>query len=57
MRDNGAGYDPRPLSSENLGSTGLGLAGLQHRVESQGGLFSIESSGRNGTILSATWVL
>jgi two-component system, NarL family, sensor kinase len=57
VQDNGAGYDTRPLSSENLGSTGLGLAGLQHRVESQGGLFSIESSGRNGTIVSATWVL
>lgn len=57
VQDNGTGYDTRPLSSEEIGSTGLGLTGMQHRVESQGGALSVQSSGTSGTLVSATWTL
>lgn len=38
-------------------STGLGLVGMQHRVESQGGFLSVHSSGARGTVVSASWSL
>ncbi|MEZ0601136.1 PAS domain-containing sensor histidine kinase [Paraburkholderia sp. IW21] len=57
VQDNGTGYDTRPLSSEDIGSTGLGLTGMQHRVESQGGALSVQSSGTSGTLVSASWTL
>jgi two-component system NarL family sensor kinase len=40
-----------------MSSTGLGLIGMQHRVESQGGLLSVHSSGTGGTLVSASWTL
>ncbi|WP_341316734.1 histidine kinase [Paraburkholderia sp. IMGN_8] len=57
IQDNGTGYDTRPLSSEEVSSTGLGLTGMQHRVESQGGFLSVHSSDNNGTLVSASWTL
>ncbi|MGF6935628.1 two-component system NarL family sensor kinase [Paraburkholderia sp. UCT70] len=57
IQDNGTGYDTRPLSSEDIGSTGLGLAGMQHRVESQGGFLAVHSSDTSGTLVSASWTL
>ncbi|MBC8748703.1 MULTISPECIES: sensor histidine kinase [Paraburkholderia] len=57
VQDNGTGYDTRPLSPEDIGSMGLGLAGMQHRVESQGGFLSIHSSDAIGTLVSASWTL
>jgi len=56
IRDNGVGYEHRPLTTEDAHSTGLGLIGMQHRVESHGGRFSIQSSGTTGTLVSATWL-
>jgi two-component system NarL family sensor kinase len=57
VQDNGTGYDTRPLSSEEVSSTGLGLVGMQHRVESQGGFLSVHSSDTSGTLVSASWAL
>ncbi|NPT61579.1 sensor histidine kinase [Paraburkholderia elongata] len=53
--DNGVGYENRPLSTEDACATGLGLIGMQHRVESHGGTFSIQSFGTSGTLVSAAW--
>ncbi|KAE8756620.1 PAS domain-containing protein [Paraburkholderia madseniana] len=53
--DNGIGYENRPLSTEDACTTGLGLIGMQHRVESHGGKFSIQSFGTSGTLVSAAW--
>ncbi|KAG8151552.1 sensor histidine kinase [Burkholderia catarinensis] len=55
IRDNGIGYERRPLTTEDAHTTGLGLIGMQHRVESHGGTFSIQSSATTGTLVSASW--
>ncbi|TKC89484.1 PAS domain S-box protein [Trinickia terrae] len=57
IQDNGIGYENRPLTTEDAHTTGLGLIGMQHRVESHGGTFSIQSSATAGTLVSATWSL
>jgi two-component system NarL family sensor kinase len=57
VQDNGSGYDALPLSSQEIGSTGLGLIGMQHRMESQGGFLSVHSSDTGGTLVSASWAL
>jgi two-component system NarL family sensor kinase len=57
IQDNGIGYENRPLTTEDARTTGLGLIGMQHRVESHGGTFSIQSSATTGTVVSATWAL
>lgn len=57
VHDNGSGYDVLPLSSHEVSSTGLGLLGMQHRVESQGGFLSVHSSDASGTLLTASWEL
>jgi two-component system NarL family sensor kinase len=55
IKDNGVGYENHLLSTENDYSTSLGLVGMQHRVESHGGTFSIRSPGAGGTLVSAEW--
>lgn len=55
IEDNGVGYESRPLSTEDACATGLGLVGMQHRVESHGGTFAIHSPGARGTRVCATW--
>ncbi|WP_458444523.1 sensor histidine kinase [Burkholderia stagnalis] len=57
IQDNGVGYEHRPLATEDARTTGLGLIGMQYRVESHGGTFSIRSSATAGTFVSATWAL
>ncbi|MBN3787823.1 histidine kinase [Burkholderia sp. Ac-20353] len=57
IQDNGIGYENRPLTTEDAHTSGLGLIGMQHRVESQGGTFSIASSATAGTLVSARWAL
>ncbi|HEY1997145.1 histidine kinase [Paraburkholderia sp.] len=57
VQDNGSGYDALPLSSHEIGSTGLGLIGMQHRVEAHGGFLSVHSSETSGTLVSASWEL
>jgi signal transduction histidine kinase len=39
------------------GRTRLGLAGLRHRVESLGGMFSIDSTPGKGTAVNAQFKL
>ncbi|MGU7769077.1 ATP-binding protein [Burkholderia sp. MR1-5-21] len=57
IQDNGIGYESHPLMTEDAHTTGLGLIGMQHRVESHGGTFSIRSSATTGTLVSAAWAL
>ncbi|MGU7780101.1 ATP-binding protein [Burkholderia sp. PU8-34] len=57
IQDNGIGYETRPLTTGDAHTTGLGLIGMQHRVESHGGTFSIRSSAATGTLVSAAWAL
>ncbi|RQH05474.1 histidine kinase [Paraburkholderia dinghuensis] len=57
VSDNGSGYLTRPMHPDEIGASGFGLVDMQHRVEAQGGHFSIDSSELNGTLLVATWVL
>lgn len=56
IQDNGNGYESHPLATEDAYSSGLGLVGMQHRVEMHGGAFSIESSAAAGTRVCATWM-
>ncbi|WP_233886936.1 PAS domain-containing sensor histidine kinase [Paraburkholderia flagellata] len=55
IQDNGIGYENHPLATEDAYTTGLGLIGMQHRVEMHGGAFSIDSSAATGTRVCATW--
>ncbi|RQS11243.1 ATP-binding protein [Burkholderia sp. Bp8998] len=55
--DNGVGYERHPLSTDDARAAGLGLIGMQHRIESHGGTFAIRSSATTGTHVSATWPL
>ncbi|MEX3944294.1 ATP-binding protein [Paraburkholderia sp. BR10937] len=55
IRDNGIGYENHPFATDEAYTTGLGLIGMQHRVEMHGGAFSIESSAATGTLVCATW--
>lgn len=57
IQDNGIGYEIRPLATDHECTMGLGLVGMQYRVESSGGLFTIQSSNHAGTLVSATWTI
>ncbi|MEM5314581.1 ATP-binding protein [Paraburkholderia sp. JHI869] len=57
IQDNGVGYANHPLATEDAYTSGLGLVGMQHRVELHGGTFAIESSATTGTRVCATWSL
>jgi PAS domain S-box-containing protein len=57
IRDNGQGFDPSEAHSRNGTSRGLGLVGMQDRVELSGGSFQIESSIGAGTVIRASWPL
>ena len=55
IRDNGTGYEARPLHTDDARSNGLGLTGMQHRVEAQGGTFAVSAIREDGTEVSACW--
>ena len=57
IRDNGTGYEARPLRTDDARSNGLGLTGMQHRVETQGGTFAVSAIPDDGTEVSACWPL
>jgi two-component system NarL family sensor kinase len=57
IHDNGSGYDRRPLHSSDARSNGLGLIGMQHRVEAQGGAFASNPGDDGGTEITARWRL
>ena len=56
VKDSGSGMAADAMVVETAGRTRLGLAGLRYRVESLGGLFSIESS-TAGTSVNAQFKL
>lgn len=56
VRDGGPGMTEDAMLLETSGRTRLGLAGLRYRVESLGGLFSIDSSA-SGTSVNAQFKL
>jgi signal transduction histidine kinase len=56
VKDSGSGMAADAMEVETEGRTRLGLAGLRYRVESLGGLFSIESS-TAGTSVNAQFKL
>ena len=55
IQDNGIGFDTQPLFSDPVSQSGLGLIGMQQRVELGGGSFFIQSSVGDGTVVSALW--
>ncbi|MBN3762247.1 histidine kinase [Burkholderia sp. Ac-20365] len=57
IRDNGSGFDNHPLRSNDARSNGLGLIGMQHRVEAQGGAFAVHAGNDGGTEITARWRL
>jgi two-component system, NarL family, sensor kinase len=54
IQDDGIGFDTLPVATDSA-APGLGLIGMQQRVESAGGSFVIQSSGTGGTLISALW--
>ncbi|WP_284381530.1 sensor histidine kinase [Pseudomonas putida] len=56
VRDSGPGMAADAMQLDTSGRTRLGLAGLRYRVESLGGLFSIDSS-TSGTSVNAQFKL
>jgi PAS domain S-box-containing protein len=55
VEDNGSGFDPRKVLSEERTGYGFGLTSMRERTELSGGSFSIESIQGRGTILQASW--
>ncbi|PTB17800.1 ATPase [Trinickia symbiotica] len=55
VKDDGAGFGSVPVTADTGPDNGLGLLGMQQRVESAGGHFVIESDARCGTLVSALW--
>ncbi|MCC8400751.1 histidine kinase [Paraburkholderia sp. MMS20-SJTN17] len=57
IRDDGSGYDMHPLTGGAAHSNGLGLIGMQNRVEAHGGAFTVSSRSEGGTEVAASWRL
>jgi two-component system NarL family sensor kinase len=55
IADEGVGFDQLNPSDQHSSLSGLGLIGMQQRVESNGGRFSVCSSEGGGTLVSAIW--
>ena len=55
VEDNGSGFEPRKVLSEERTGYGFGLTSMRERTELSGGSFSIESIEGRGTILQASW--
>ncbi len=55
IQDNGIGFDTQPLFADPVSQSGLGLIGMQQRVELNGGSLFIQSSVGDGTLVSALW--
>ena len=55
IQDNGIGFDTQPLVADPDSLSGLGLIGMQQRVELNGGSFFIQSTVGDGTLVSALW--
>ena len=57
IEDNGVGFAPDALPPRQGRKRGLGLASMRERTELSGGVFSVESSMGEGTIVRASWPL
>jgi signal transduction histidine kinase len=55
VEDNGSGFDVQPVLSRGAGEKGLGLTSMRERVQLSGGVFSIESTIGEGTVIRASW--
>jgi two-component system NarL family sensor kinase len=55
IQDNGIGFDNLPVPADASSFSGLGLIGMQQRVESNGGTFLVQSGDGGGTRVSAMW--
>jgi signal transduction histidine kinase len=55
IADNGRGFDPLLLRSDDIEGKGLGLRGMQERVEILGGQFSLQAAPGQGTCI-VVWV-
>jgi len=57
IQDNGEGFDSGESSSRERSKRGFGLSSMKERTELSGGLFAIQSSQGQGTVIRATWPL
>ena len=57
VEDNGLGFDPQEILSEERERRGFGLTSMRERTELSGGFFSIESERGAGTRVRAVWRL
>ena len=57
VEDNGSGFDPQEILSEERDRRGFGLTSMRERTELSGGSFSIESEMGSGTRVRAVWRL
>ncbi len=57
VEDNGSGFDPQEILSEERDRRGFGLTSMRERTELSGGSFSIESEKGSGTRIRAVWRL
>ncbi len=57
IRDNGRGFDPEEVSSEDGSSWGMGLDSMRERTEFSGGSFAIQTGKGRGTTVRALWPL
>ena len=55
VEDNGCGFEPKVVFSDESYINGLGLAGMKERTELFGGSFEIFTSKGKGTTIQASW--
>ncbi|MCY0853249.1 sensor histidine kinase [Cupriavidus sp. D39] len=54
IQDNGIGFEQLPLSADDASFSGLGLIGMQERVETNGGTFSLSRSSQASPAVPAS---
>jgi len=55
VEDNGIGFNPTEVLSQDNRKRGLGLGSMKERTEASGGFFSLKSVPGKGSTLQATW--
>lgn len=55
VRDDGIGFDPKVVGMTT--PNGLGLSGLRERAAKTGGVFTLQSKRRSGTVVRVSWPL
>ncbi len=55
VQDDGIGFAPGALQRRGIPKSGLGLSGIQERVESSNGIFAIKSRPGEGATVVASW--